>query len=88
MVFDDVKTIVGSTLQIGSRVEGMHAAARLLGAVPELDSIAVVNVITALEEHFGITVEDDEISASTFETLGSLAQFVEQKLQQQIPARE
>jgi acyl carrier protein len=42
--------------------------------------MAVVNVITALEDHFGISVDDDEISAKTFETLGSLAQFVEQKL--------
>ena len=37
-------------------------------------------LITALEEHFGITVADDEIGASTFETLGSLTQFIEQKL--------
>jgi acyl carrier protein len=42
--------------------------------------MAVVNVITALEDHFGITVDDDEISAQTFETLGSLTRFVEQKL--------
>jgi acyl carrier protein len=37
-------------------------------------------VITALAEHFDITINDDEISAKTFETLGSLASFVEQKL--------
>ena len=80
MVLDDVKKIVGNTLQIGNRAAQMDAATRLLGAVPELDSMAVVNVITALEEHFGITVEDDEISASTFESLGSLAQFIEQKV--------
>jgi len=80
MLLDDVKTVVGSALQMGSRVQQMDAAAPLLGAVPELDSIAVVNLITALEEHFGITVADDEIDASTFETLGSLAQFIERKL--------
>jgi len=80
MLLDDVKTVVGSALQMGSRVQQMDAAAPLLGAVPELDSIAVVNLITALEEHFGITVADDEIGASTFETLGSLTQFIERKL--------
>ena len=80
MLLDDVKMVVGSALQIGSRVRGMDAAAPLLGAVPELDSIAVVNVITALEEHFGITVTDDEIGASAFETLGSLTRFIEGKL--------
>jgi acyl carrier protein len=80
MLLDDVKQVVGSALQIGSRVQHMDAATPLLGAVPELDSIAVVNLITALEEHFGITVADDEIGASTFETLDSLTQFIERKL--------
>jgi acyl carrier protein len=58
----------------------MNAATRLLGAIPELDSMAVVSLITALEEQFCIAVDDDEIGAATFETLGSLAAFVEQKL--------
>jgi len=80
MLLDDVKQVVGGALQIGSRMQQMDAAAPLLGAVPELDSIAVVNLITALEEHFGITVADDEIDASTFETLDSLTQFVQRKL--------
>ena len=80
MLFDDVKRVVGGTLQIGSRVQQMSADAPLLGAVPELDSMAVVNLITALEEQFDISVADDEIDASTFETLGSLTQFIERKL--------
>jgi len=80
MLIDDVKTVVGGALQIRDRVQGMDAAAPLLGAVPELDSIAVVNLITALEEHFGFTVADDEIGAAAFETLGSLTSFVERKL--------
>ena len=80
MLLDDVKAVVGSTLQIAGRMQQMDAAAPLLGAVPELDSMAVVSLITALEEHFDITVADDEIGAATFETLGSLARFVEQTL--------
>jgi acyl carrier protein len=80
MLLDDVRKVVGSALQIGGRVRDMDAAAPLLGAVPELDSIAVVNLITALEEHFGIAVADDEIGASTFETLDSLTKFIEGKL--------
>ena len=80
MILDDVKMLVGSTLQIGERVERMDETTPLLGAVPELDSIAVVNLITAVEEHFGITVADDEIGAAAFETLGSLTRFIEGKL--------
>ena len=80
MMIDDVKRIVSTTLQLGTRAAAMNASTPLLGAIPELDSMAVVSLITALEEQFGITVEDDEIGADTFETLGSLASFVEQKL--------
>ncbi len=80
MLLDDVKAVVGTALQIRGRIRDMEPAEPLLGAVPELDSMAVVNVITALEEQFGITIADDEIGASTFETLGSLTAFVERKL--------
>ena len=80
MLLDEVKSVVGRTLQLGRRVQTMNESSALLGAIPELDSIAVVNVITALEEHFEITVADDEIGAAAFETLGSLARFVAGKL--------
>ena len=50
----------------------------LLGALPEFDSMAVVGVITALEESFGIDVADDDIDATIFETVGSLLAYIEQ----------
>lgn len=82
MILDDVRRLVGTTLQLGERGKTMDASTQLLGAIPELDSMAVVSLITALEETFGITVADDEIDASAFESLGSLTRFVEQKLGQ------
>ena len=78
---EDVKQIVGDTLQLGDRVSSLDENTALLGGIPEFDSMAVVSVVTALEEQFGFVVDDDEISAETFETLGSLARFVEQKLE-------
>lgn len=56
------------------------ASTELLGALPEFDSMAVVKVITALEETFGIDVDDDDIDASLFETVGSLLAYVEEQL--------
>ncbi|HEV7928630.1 MAG TPA: acyl carrier protein [Nitrosospira sp.] len=76
----EVTNILADVLSLGERKDSLMADSVLLGNIPELDSMAVVNVITALEDHFGITVDDDEISAQTFETVGSLARFVEQKL--------
>jgi acyl carrier protein len=43
--------------------------------------MAVVSIITALEERFDFSVDDDEIDASIFETVGTLVAFVEGKLQ-------
>ncbi len=77
---EEVRNILSDVLSLGERRNSLNENSTLLGAIPELDSMAVVNVITALEERFDITVDDDEISAKTFETVGSLAQFVEQKL--------
>ena len=78
-MLEEVRSVVAQALQMQGRVGDWHAGTALLGSVPELDSMAVVTVITALEEHYGFVVDDDEISAETFATLGSLVTFVEQK---------
>jgi acyl carrier protein len=75
-----VKNLLSQALQLGPRADGLTPDSPLLGAVPELDSMAVVTILTAMEEHFGFSVDDDEISADTFATLGTLTRFVEQKL--------
>ena len=79
-MLDEVREIVGDALQLEERTAELQADTALLGNLPELDSMAVVLVITALEEHFGFIVGDDEITADTFTTLGSLADFVEEKM--------
>lgn len=76
----DVKNLLTQTLQLGPRADTLTESSPLLGALPELDSMAVVGILTALEEHYGFSVEDDEISADTFATLGSLVTFVQGKL--------
>ena len=80
-VSEDVKNIFINTLNLDQRNDSLNSNSILLGNIPEFDSMAVINLITALEEHFGILFIDDEISAETFKTLGSLAAFVERKLQ-------
>ncbi|WP_292920596.1 phosphopantetheine-binding protein [Nitrosomonas sp.] len=76
----EIKKILTDTLGLGKRLDAMGPDARLLGGIPELDSVAVVTVILALEKKFSISIEDDEISAKTFEKLSSLVNFVEIKL--------
>ncbi len=79
MYLNEVKQVLIDVLNLGPAGEALAATSPLLGSLPELDSMAVVTLIGALEERFGIEVDDDDISASTFETLGSLAAFVAQK---------
>jgi acyl carrier protein len=76
---DRIRKILRETLQLGSRADELREDTRLLGGIPEFDSMAVVGVITSLEEEFGITIDDDELSASVFETVGSLSRFVASK---------
>ena len=77
---EGVKGIVVTTLGIEDRAATLTASSPLFGAVPELDSLGVLEVVTNLESLFGITIDDEEFSGEIFETLGSLAQFVEGKL--------
>lgn len=80
MYVDQIKTLLTDVLSLGDAGATMNADTPLLGALPELDSMAVVNVMAALEDQFGIAIDDDDIGASTFETVGSLAAFVEARV--------
>lgn len=67
-------------LSLGGRALSFTRDTPLLGAVAELDSMAVVSLIGALEESFGITIDDDDISGDAFATVGSLVDFVSERV--------
>ncbi len=77
---NDVIEIICDVLVLGDRKDEFSADTALIGALPEFDSVAVVTVITAVEDEFGIAFDDDEISAEVFETVGTFATLLEQKL--------
>lgn len=76
----DVVAILQSTLGIPVGSIMSHPDTRVLGAIPEMDSMSVVGILASLEERYGITVDDDEVDADVFATVGSLTAFVESKL--------
>jgi acyl carrier protein len=76
-VQNDIIGIVKRVLNISANLNSDSA---LIGAMPEFDSMAVVSILTALETHYGFIVDDDEITAEVFETIGTLTAFVEEKL--------
>ncbi|MDD5271587.1 MAG: acyl carrier protein [Methylovulum sp.] len=74
-----VKNILRQHLQLGDAVDTYTATTPLLGALPELDSMGVVTLITAIEDTVGCTIDDDEINADLFTSFGSLVAFVKSK---------
>lgn len=76
---DAVRRVLIETLDLSQQPEDLGRDAALFGALPELDSFGVVQLVGALEERFDITVDDDEFGAELFETVGTLTDFVDAK---------
>lgn len=75
----DVIAVLDEVLSLKGRGASFTRETPLLGAIPELDSMAVVSLIGGLEERFGIMVDDDDIDGQTFASVGSLIDFVQAK---------
>ncbi len=72
----EVKSVVAETLGITDRLPSMDESTGLLGSLPELDSMAVAELIAAIEDRFGFQVDDADITSDVFETLGTLTAYV------------
>ena len=62
------------------RVAAFDEQTELFGALPEFDSMAVAEVLTGLEERFGILIEDADVDAEDFASFGTLLAFVRRKV--------
>lgn len=81
--FASVKTIIVRTLGIQGRAHSLDPSTLLFGSMPELDSLAVVELAASLEEEFGFEIDDEDFTGETFETLGTLADYVERRRSEQ-----
>jgi acyl carrier protein len=79
-VAQEVLRVLDEVLSLNGRAASFTRDTHLLGAIPELDSMAVVTLIAGLEERFGIVVDDDDIDGDTFATVASLTDFVGGKI--------
>jgi acyl carrier protein len=77
---ESVKAVIVETLGLEDRAGAIDASTPLLGALPELDSLAVAELVVALEARFGIVFDGDDVTAEAFETLASLSELVDRKL--------
>lgn len=76
---DAVKAVVVDTLGVEDRADAIDASTLLFGALPELDSMAVLELVLEIEQRFAIEIEGEDVTADVFETLASLAAFVHEK---------
>lgn len=77
----DLAAVLAQALSLSREVgAGLTRETLLFGSLPELDSMAVATVLTALEDRFHILIDDDEVSGELFESIGSLADFIARKL--------
>ncbi len=82
---EPILRILDDALGLQGRAMRFDRDTALLGALPELDSMAVLAVITGIEHHFGITFCDEDLDASAFATVGSLMDLAEQTVARQGP---
>lgn len=74
---EGVKAVLIKTLGIDDRAETIDASTPLFGNIPELDSLAVVELAAALEAEFDFEIDEDHFSGDVFETVGTLAEYVQ-----------
>ncbi len=71
-----LRALLAETLGLpAGRVAGFTEATQLFGALPEFDSLAVANFLTAFEERFAVLIEDHDVEAEDFATFGTLLAF-------------
>lgn len=76
---DSVKAVIVRTLEISDRAAALDAGTALFGSMPELDSLALLELATSLEDEFGFVIADEDFTEEVFETIGSLAEYVERR---------
>jgi acyl carrier protein len=78
-MLEAVKAVIVDTLGIEDRAGALNMSTPLFGSMPELDSFAVLELVTSLEARFGFQIDGSEFTGELFETVGSLVEFVMEK---------
>jgi acyl carrier protein len=80
---DRVRSVLSDVLGVSrERAARFASDSGLFGTLPELDSMAVANLLTELEDRLGITIDDDDVDGELLETFGSLVAFAVRKSQE------
>ncbi len=75
-VFERVTALLRGQLPDSAIGRGLHDDTGLLGQGIGLDSVEVLELVSAIEEDFGLTIDDESLEAAHFETIGTVVSFV------------
>src|SRR5262245_57587092 len=79
-----IKQLLSSELNVNaSLIASSTSSTLLLGRGVRLDSADTMALVLSLEEEFGISVPDTDMTVTLFETIGSLATYIAQRLSEQ-----
>lgn len=73
---DVTRKIVRACLQLGSQADSFDRNTQLLGGLPEFNSLTIAAVVASIEDEFDCEIDDEELTAEIFETMGSLSDFI------------
>jgi len=77
-IAEQIRDFVWAEFPLARKQElGIDDALMESGAI---DSMGVLEIVTFLESTFDMVLDDDEVASETFDSIGSLATLVEQKL--------
>ena len=85
-IVDRIKEILRTDLRLGNAVE-INDDSPLVGSDLDLDSLDVLLLVSSIEKAFGISIPNDEIDQGAFESVTTLAQFVERRCAVAEPGR-
>ncbi len=59
--------------------DDIEVDAQLVGGELGIDSIDVLEMVIMIEKDYGVTIDNRELGAKVFATLGTLAHFIQEK---------
>lgn len=77
----ELKSLLAHTLGMSEVPPSWTDDMPLFGNIPDLDSMAIVGLITAIEEHFAVEFVNEDMTMDTFANLANLAAIVQGKLE-------
>ena len=75
-ILEKLLTILDNELHLKGEALNFTEDTKLRGSLRQLDSMAIVSVITALEEQLGFEFPEDQLDGAIFESVGSLVSCV------------